>query len=158
MLSIRSPPRVSFREIPGIVGTDMSKQPATVEKHCAMFANNERSESGLKDSSGDRTLSVGIRHRHLDVSVGPIEDSQSKDDSALEAALVQDNLISEPLTRREMQILKSIVAGQTNKQMARTLCRSQRTIEYHRNRLMRKLNAHNSAELVRQAIAMGIVS
>ncbi|MFH1718913.1 MAG: LuxR C-terminal-related transcriptional regulator [Planctomycetota bacterium] len=79
-----------------------------------------------------------------------------KEDGLLEGALVNDTVICESLTRREMQIMKSIVAGLTNKQMARTLCRSQRTIEYHRNRLMRKLKAHNSAELVRRAIAMGI--
>jgi len=148
---------VSIPEIPGVVGTVMAKQSTTVEKHCAMFVNDERPEPGLKGSFGDRTLSIGVRRRHLGAGVGPFTDSQLKEDGALETTLVHDTLISEPLTRREMQIMKSIVAGQTNKQMARTLCRSQRTIEYHRNRLMRKLNAHNSAELVKQAIAMGIV-
>jgi len=62
----------------------------------------------------------------------------------------------EPLTPREAQILQSIVAGQTNKQIARALCRSQRTIEYHRNRLMQKLHARSAAELVKLAIMSGI--
>jgi len=61
------------------------------------------------------------------------------------------------LTTREMQILCWVVAGKTNKQMARMLSRSQRMVEYHRNRLMRKLNARNAAELVRQAFTMGIL-
>ena len=30
-------------------------------------------------------------------------------------------------------------------------------IEYHRNRLMRKLDAHNAADLVRRAIVMGVI-
>ena len=37
------------------------------------------------------------------------------------------------------------------------LSRSHRTIEYHRNRLMRKLNAHNAAELVKLAEALSAV-
>jgi DNA-binding NarL/FixJ family response regulator len=76
---------------------------------------------------------------------------------------LEDTLISSinnadfGLTKREGEILRLIVGGRTNKQIARRLCRSERTIEYHRNRLMRKMAAHNAAELVRQAMAMGIV-
>jgi len=77
-------------------------------------------------------------------------------DGLLENVLVSNVVMDGPLTMRETQILRSIIAGKTNKQIARTLCRSQRTIEYHRHRLMRKLNAHSAAELVKQAIAMGI--
>ncbi len=61
------------------------------------------------------------------------------------------------LTKREGEILRLIVAGRTNKQIARQLSRSERTVEYHRNRLMKKMAAHNSAQLVRRAIAVGIV-
>jgi len=50
-----------------------------------------------------------------------------------------------------------IVGGRTNKQIARLLSRSERTVEYHRNRLMRKMAAHNTAELVRLAMVTGIV-
>ena len=78
-------------------------------------------------------------------------------DGLIESVLVGKGVPGEHLTARETQILQSIVAGQTNKQIARMLSRSQRTVEYHRNRLMRKLNAHTAAELVRKAIAMGIV-
>ena len=75
----------------------------------------------------------------------------------MEKALVSEGVIDRPLTAREMQILQSIIAGKTNKQIARMLCRSQRTVEYHRNRLMRKLGAHSAAELVKQAITMEIL-
>ena len=78
-------------------------------------------------------------------------------DGPIESVLVSKGAAGEHLTARETQILQSIVAGQTNKQIARMLSRSQRTVEYHRNRLMRKLNAHTAAELVKKAITMGIV-
>ncbi len=64
---------------------------------------------------------------------------------------------AEHLTKREAEILKLIVSGNTNKKIARKLYRTERTVEYHRNRLMRKLGAHNAADLVKRAIAMEIV-
>jgi len=77
-------------------------------------------------------------------------------DKLLENTLVHNINIGGPLTRREAQILQLIVSGKTNKEIGRTLCRTERTIEYHRNRLYRKLDAHNAADLVRRAITMGI--
>jgi len=142
---------VSIPDIPGIAGTVMVKQSTTVERKM-----DKRRETKDVSPVVHRPPS-GVPGTFVYRSASSVAEAQVKDDGALEATLVRDMLISEPLTRREMQIMKSIVAGQTNKQMARTLCRSQRTVEYHRNRLMRKLNAHNSAELVRLAIAMGIV-
>jgi DNA-binding CsgD family transcriptional regulator len=62
-----------------------------------------------------------------------------------------------PLTKREAEILRLIAGGHTNKQIAKRLSRSERTVEYHRNRLMRKMTAHNPAELVRRAIVLGVV-
>ena len=78
-------------------------------------------------------------------------------DGLIETVPVSEGVPSSHLTAREMQILQSIVAGKTNKQIARMLSRSQRTVEYHRNRLVRRLNAHSPAELVKNAIAMGIL-
>jgi len=78
-------------------------------------------------------------------------------DKVLENTLVSTNL-AKSLTKREMQILKLIVAGKTNKKIAQELYRSERTIEYHRNSLIHKLGVHNTADLVKRAIAAGIVS
>lgn len=61
------------------------------------------------------------------------------------------------LTPRETQILHWVADGRTNKQIARLLSRSTRTVEYHRNRLMRKLDAHTAAEMVKQAVKMGML-
>lgn len=61
------------------------------------------------------------------------------------------------LTKRETEILRLIMNGKTNKQIARFIYRTERTVEFHRNRLMHKLNAHNAADLVRQAITLNLV-
>jgi DNA-binding NarL/FixJ family response regulator len=78
-------------------------------------------------------------------------------DTLLEKALIFNADNSVELTNREGEILQLIVSGQTNKQIAKQLSRSERTVEFHRNRLMRKMAAHNAAELVRQAIGLGII-
>ncbi len=58
----------------------------------------------------------------------------------------------EPLTPRELEILKHIVAGQTNAQIAAALSISIKTVEWHRANLMSKLDIHSVVDLVRYAM------
>ncbi|WP_029063982.1 response regulator [Labrenzia sp. DG1229] len=53
------------------------------------------------------------------------------------------------LTRRELEVLKQITDGASNKEAGRTLGISPRTVEVHRARIMEKLSARNAADLVR---------
>ncbi len=55
----------------------------------------------------------------------------------------------ESLTAREIDVLEQIVGGASNKEAGRLLGISPRTIEVHRARIMEKLKARNTAELVR---------
>jgi two-component system, LuxR family, response regulator FixJ len=55
----------------------------------------------------------------------------------------------ESLTPREREVLDLVVAGQTSKEIARTLGASHRTIEIHRNHLMEKTRAESLADLIR---------
>lgn len=57
------------------------------------------------------------------------------------------------LNERETQILRDVVAGKPNKQIAQELDLSIKTIEADRSRLMRKLQARSIADLVRVALA-----
>ena len=54
------------------------------------------------------------------------------------------------LTKREKQILKLVLMGQSNKEIAENLDKSVRTIETHRFNLMKKLHVKNVAELARK--------
>ncbi|WP_305984416.1 response regulator transcription factor [Roseibium sp. MMSF_3544] len=56
---------------------------------------------------------------------------------------------AELLTRRELEVLKEITDGASNKEAGRTLGISPRTVEVHRARIMEKLGARNAADLVR---------
>lgn len=61
------------------------------------------------------------------------------------------------LTAIEEEVLRAIVNGMTTKEVANSLFRSARTIDAHRRRVMEKLHARNTADLVRMAITKGLV-
>lgn len=58
---------------------------------------------------------------------------------------------AEPLTPREIEVLRLIAQGHTNRQMADLLNISIRTVESHRSNLMNKLSLRSRVELVRYA-------
>jgi DNA-binding NarL/FixJ family response regulator len=61
------------------------------------------------------------------------------------------------LSSRETEVLQLIAEGAANKQIATELGISIKTVEKHRDHLMRKLDIHDTAGLTRYAIAAGII-
>ena len=64
---------------------------------------------------------------------------------------------SECLTCREREVLIQIADGFSNKEIACRLGVGVRTVETHRERIMRKLDIHSAAGLTRYALARGLV-
>lgn len=62
------------------------------------------------------------------------------------------------LTNREREVLVQIAEGKSNKEVASQLDIGVRTVETHRERIMRKLDIHSIAGLTRFAISQGMVS
>ncbi len=63
----------------------------------------------------------------------------------------------EQLTSRQREILQLIAEGRTTKEIADLLYISVKTVETHRMQLMKRLDIHDVAGLVRYAIRMGLV-
>jgi len=61
------------------------------------------------------------------------------------------------LTSREMEVLQLIAEGKANKEMAAELGIGAKTVEKHREHLMKKLDIHDTAGLTRYAISAGII-
>jgi FixJ family two-component response regulator len=59
------------------------------------------------------------------------------------------------LTPREHEVMELVVTGRANKQIAYELKLSEKTVEIHRSRVMKKMEAESVAELVRQCL-MGV--
>jgi two-component system, NarL family, response regulator NreC len=64
----------------------------------------------------------------------------------------------ELLTDREKEVLQLLAHGKSNKEVATALDLSTTTIESHRNNLMKKLNLHNTAEIVLYAVRKKIIA
>lgn len=62
------------------------------------------------------------------------------------------------LTEREVDILKLIAEGLSNKEIGDKLFISHRTVDTHRTNLMKKLEVHNIAGLIKFAIKNGMIS
>ena len=60
------------------------------------------------------------------------------------------------LTPRELDVLKHLVAGRSNKVIAYELSISPRTVEIHRAHLMDKMEARSLSDLIRMALAAGV--
>ncbi|GHN02339.1 DNA-binding response regulator [Cytophagales bacterium WSM2-2] len=68
-----------------------------------------------------------------------------------------ENKSIDALTMRETHILKLVAQGKTNKQIASELFISKRTVDTHRNNLMRKLKISSSVQLVHYAYSNNLV-
>jgi two-component system, NarL family, response regulator NreC len=71
--------------------------------------------------------------------------------------LVPEENPTEPLSPRELEVLRLVAQGHTNRQIAEMLHLSVRTVESHRANLMDKLGLSSPAQLVRYAIEHGLL-
>ena len=62
----------------------------------------------------------------------------------------------ESLSRRERQVMALVVDGRLNKQVGGELGISEITVKAHRGKLMRKMQAHSFADLVRKVMTLGV--
>jgi len=64
---------------------------------------------------------------------------------------------ADPLSDREREVLRLLALGHTNQEIAKMLFISVRTAETHRAHIMQKLNLRSRADLVRYALANGLL-
>jgi two-component system response regulator NreC len=92
-----------------------------------------------------------------EVTRGGVYLSPNVSHTIVEAYLSKGDAAADPLTPRERQVLQMVGEGKSTKDVARLLGISAKTAESHRARLMRKLDIHETASLVRYAIRRGLV-
>jgi FixJ family two-component response regulator len=90
----------------------------------------------------------------LDAVTAAIAGDRARRDAERARLRVQD--LFDGLTPREQKVMALVTAGLMNKQVAADLGLSEITVKIHRGRLMRKMQAHSLADLVRMAGVLGI--
>jgi two-component system, NarL family, response regulator NreC len=93
-----------------------------------------------------------------DVARGGIYVGPGPSKAILEACRAVRVFARDPLSPREGQVLRLVAEGKSTKQLAALLKISVKTADYHRTRLMKKLNLHDSVGLARYAIRHGIIA
>lgn len=87
-----------------------------------------------------------------DVSTGGFYLSPGVSGVVVDAVRAQSTTVDDPLTARERQVLKLVAEGYSTRECATILGVSVKTADSHRTRLMRKLDIHGTAGLVRYAV------
>ncbi len=92
-----------------------------------------------------------------------IEKPLDKDDlirtveSILQGSVYSNTCVGKPLTAVQMKILKMVIDGKSNKEIADLLDRSVRTVEVHRANMMEKLGVSTLLDLLKRAATVGLV-
>jgi two-component system response regulator NreC len=94
-----------------------------------------------------REVSEGRRYLHPALGARLIE-SEAREREEADA---------DPLSEREREVLRLLALGHTNQEIAKMLYISVRTAESHRAHIMQKLRLQTRAELVRYALAHGLL-
>ena len=74
-----------------------------------------------------------------------------------DVALDEDGQPASPLTEREIQVVQLLAEGKSNKEVAAALGVSTRTVESHRNHIMRKMSFGSFSDLIRFAVRSNLV-
>lgn len=102
-------------------------------------------------------VATDLVHAIQEVGRGAVYLSPSISRAVVGAYLSKTDNPADPLSPRERQVLQLVGEGRSTKQIALHLGVSVKTAESHRARLMRKLDIHQTAGLVRYAIRRGLI-
>ena len=152
--------------MPILNGVDATRELARVSPHTrtillTMHADRpyvvEAMQAGAKGYVLKTQAGEDLVRAIEEVSRGALYVSPGVAVSLVDAILDKDESPASLLTPRERQILQLIAESKSTKQIARILGISYKTAESHRSRLMKKLDIHETAGLVRYAVRRGLV-
>ncbi|MDY6836481.1 MAG: response regulator transcription factor [Thermodesulfobacteriota bacterium] len=154
--------------MPGLGGIEATRKIKAIDSHVKVlivtthksveylnFAIRAGASGYLLKEDGDTELFSAIKTiRQGGVYISPILSVELAAILA-EGSYKGETIDPEPLTLRETEVLKHIAEGETNREIAVSLCMSIHTVQHHRGNIMRKLNLRRMADLVRYAIRKG---
>jgi len=113
----------------------------------------------ITDHDDVPTAVRAIKAGAVDIVEKPLDRSElaGKVMSILQENALTNTCVDSPLTPVETRVLKLVVGGKTNREMAYLLGRSVRTIEWHRANVMQKLGVDSLLGLIKRAAVLGII-
>jgi DNA-binding CsgD family transcriptional regulator len=117
------------------------------------LAKTRTEQAESRTEQAESTLQNLVHHvvdQHSEDSAQPLKNISPPENADLKIPL-------QKLTIRQREILQLIAEGQNTKQIGEILKVSPKTVEYHRMKLMFRLNRHDVPGLVRFALGAGLI-
>jgi len=150
---------ISLRDMNGLELTRLlrSQHPALKVLVLSMYDNYEYVSESVRSGASGYVLK-NAPSREIIAAIEAISSGGTFYSAEIAQRLIADKNTDNELTPRESQVLYKMAQGLNNKEMARELDISVRTVETHRLSIRRKLNIDKPAALVKYAIDHGIIS
>jgi len=146
-------------QMPGLSGMDLQKELNTADYHMPIIfitghGNIHMSVEAMKKGAVDFLTKPFDDKELLQAVESAIEKDRGAKAKRAEVHDIRRRI--ELLTSRELEVLRYVITGMLNKQIALKLGIAEKTVKIHRGRIMEKLRANSVAELVRLAEKAGI--
>jgi DNA-binding NarL/FixJ family response regulator len=155
---------IDMPEMDGVQATKIIKSKMPDKKILMLTMHDEKAMiKTLMEIGADGYLLKNSSKDELVRALRALQSGQSYFSSDVQTILEKEEpsksslLATYELTDREVEIVKLIAEGYSNKQIGEKLFISHRTVDTHRTNLMNKLNVHNVAGIVKFAITNGML-
>lgn len=150
---------ISLKDINGLELTRLlrNQYPSLKVLVLSMYDNYEYVSESVRSGASGYVLK-NAPSREIIAAIEAIVSGGTFYSAEIAQRLIADKSTDNELTPRESQVLYKMAQGLNNKEMARELDISVRTVETHRLSIRRKLNIDKPAALVKYAIDHGIIS
>jgi DNA-binding NarL/FixJ family response regulator len=148
--------------LPGTNGLDATRRILAELPETAVLMLSMHSENTWVRQAIDAGAKGYILKNAMNLELGPAVRRVAKGETIFDPQVEQQSVLkgerNSGLTPRELEVLRMIVDGQSNKEIAAALNLSANTVAVHRANIMNALGIHKTAELVTYAIRAGLVS
>jgi LuxR family transcriptional regulator, maltose regulon positive regulatory protein len=126
------------------------------EGYIRTFVDEGAPMAALLHHMVDWGVTVAYVKQLLDIFATDGEHGKPRPDSA-NASLPTNSSLVEPLTKRELEVLRLVTAGNSNEDVARLLNIAPTTVKKHLGNILGKLSAKNRTQAVAKAQALGLL-